>query len=86
MKEQDYIELKDKVDRYGEYKKILDELEWRLGKIEENGISRIITSYGYEFNVHDEFSGYGLFEMLGNKIIEAYKEQIEKIKSLMEDL
>lgn len=72
MTEQEYNEQLSRVDRYYEYTKIIKNLEFKVRAFESDLIRRYIWRRRPD--------------MLKNKIVEAYKEQIDIIKKRMEEL
>ena len=86
MTEQEYIEQLSRVDRYYEYTKIIKNLEFKVRSF-ESGIGHIKSLDGIcDTSPGDVSDGEGFSELIKNKIVEAYKEQIDRIKKCMEEL
>lgn len=86
MTEQEYNEQLSRVDRYYEYTKIIKNLEFKAQSFEA-GIGHIRSLNGVcDTSPGDVSDGEGFSELIKSKIIEAYKEQIDRIKKRMEEL
>ena len=86
MTEQEYNEQSNRVSKYHDYAKIIENLEYKAQSF-ESGIDSIKSLYGNCYtSPSDTFDGEGFSELIKNKIIEAYTEQIDIIKKCMEEL
>lgn len=86
MTEQEYNEQLKRVDKYYEYTKIIKNLEFKVRSF-ESGIGHIRSLNGVcETSPGDVSDGEGFSKLIKNKIVEAYKEQIDRIKKCMEEL
>ena len=86
MTEQEYNEQLSRVDRYYEYTKIIKNLGFKARAF-ESGIGHIKSLDGIcDTSPGDVSDGEGFSELIKNKIVEAYKEQIDRIKKCMEEL
>lgn len=86
MTEQEYIEQLSRVDRYYEYTKIIKDLGFKVRAF-ESGIGHIRSLDGMcDTSPGDVHDGEGFSELIKSKIVEAYKEQIDRIKKCMEEL
>lgn len=86
MTEQEYNEQLSRVDRYYEYTKIIKDLGFKVRAF-ESGIGHMRSLNGEcDTSPGDISDGEGFSELIKNKIVEAYKEQIDIIKKRMEEL
>ncbi len=83
MTAEEYMELSGKVRKYGELSSDINLLEFTRKHL-ENGVTGIKSESGFE-DLSD-FGSEGFQELVTQKVLEAFDEQICRIKKQMEEL